>query len=117
MARVPDLWSRVRLPSFLGAVERKSDAKTVHRPYFGQAAWFQKFHSEKVPSVVERYDNEIKRVFGVLESVLAKSPSGYLVGDKATVADLAFITWNKSATTWLEVEGLNFEKDFPLTAK
>jgi len=91
--------------------------RKLYRPYFCQAAWFQKFHSEKIPSAIERYDNETKRVFGVLESVLAKCPSGYLVGDKATVADLAFITWNKSATTWLEVEGLNFEKDFPLTAK
>lgn len=91
--------------------------RKTHSPYFGQAAWFQKFHSEKIPSAIERYDNEIKRVFGVLESVLAERSSEYLVGDKATVADLVFITWNKSATTWLEVGGLNFEQDFPLTAK
>ena len=87
------------------------------RPCFGQAAWFQKSHSEKIPSAIERYDNEIKRAFGVLESVLAKCPSGYLVGDKAAIADLAFITRNKSAGAWLEVEGLDFEKDFPFTAE
>lgn len=60
-------------------------------PYFGQAAWFSAFHPEKVPSAVERYRNEIKRVLGVLESVLSKSE--WLVGDKATAADFAFLTY------------------------
>jgi len=117
MARVPDLRPRVGPPWSARFRTQKADMGKLYRPYFRQAAWFQKFHSEKIPSAIERYDNEIKRVFGILESVLAKCPSGYLVGDKATVADLAFITRNKSATTWLEVEGLNFEKDFPLTAR
>ena len=117
MARIPDLWPRVCHFWSVRPRTQKPDAQKICRPYFGQATWFQKFHSEKIPSAIERYDNEVKRVFGVLESVLVKRPSGFLVGDKATIADLAFITWNKSATTWLEVEGLNFEKDFPLTAK
>jgi glutathione S-transferase len=117
VARVPGFWSRVRPLSSLRSEMQESDRTSHHRPYFGQAAWFRKSHSEKIPSAIERYDNEIKRVFGVLELVLAERPSGYLVGDKATIADLSFITWNNSATNWLEVEGLNFEKDFPLTAK
>jgi len=28
-------------------------------PYFGQAAWFNNFHPEKVPSAVERYQKEV----------------------------------------------------------
>jgi glutathione S-transferase len=66
-------------------------------PYFGQAAWFSLFHSEKLPSAIERYQNEVLRVFGVLESVLSKQQ--YLVGDgsKLTVADLSFIPWNAFA--------------------
>ena len=66
-------------------------------PYFGQAAWFSMFHSEKIPSAIERYKNEIKRVYSVLESVLTKQ--SYLVGkgDKLTVGDLSFVPWNAFA--------------------
>lgn len=66
-------------------------------PYFGQAAWFTLFHSEKVPSAIERYENEILRVYSVLEAVLSKQP--YLVGDgsKLTIGDLSFIPWNAFA--------------------
>lgn len=60
-------------------------------PYFGQAAWFQFFHAEKIPSAVERYQNEIARVNGVLDLYLADHE--WLVGNKLTVADLAFVTW------------------------
>jgi glutathione S-transferase len=83
-------------------------------PYFGQSAWFQKFHPEKLPSAVERYNNEIKRVFGVLDSVLAKQK--YLVGDKVTIADLSFIPWNAGVVTGL-VPDLEFEKNYPALAK
>ena len=60
-------------------------------PYFGQVAWFLFYHPEKVPSALERYRNEIKRVFGVLEAVLSKQE--WLVGGKATVADISFISY------------------------
>ena len=59
-------------------------------PYFGQAAWFWRWHPEKVPSAVERYVKEIRRVLGVLDSVLKKQD--WLVGNKLSVADMAFIT-------------------------
>ncbi|KAF2183919.1 glutathione S-transferase [Zopfia rhizophila CBS 207.26] len=64
-------------------------------PYFGQAAWFNLFHHEKLPSAVDRYMDEINRVVGVLDGVLAKSKSGWLVGDKCTYADLIFVPWNE----------------------
>ena len=72
---------------------------TGQGPYYGQAVWFTKFHGEKVPSAVERYTKEINRVTGVLEGHLAaqKVASGndgpWLVGDKFSYADLAFIPW------------------------
>ncbi|KIW13826.1 hypothetical protein PV08_06606 [Exophiala spinifera] len=69
-------------------------------PYFGQYAWFKKFHSEKVPSAQQRYQNEIQRVSGVLEGVLKaeKEKQGggdgpWLVGNKYSYADLAFLSW------------------------
>lgn len=61
------------------------------RPYFGQAVWFMKYHQEKLPSAIERYQKEILRVLGVLESVLSKQE--WLVGGKLTVADISFITY------------------------
>lgn len=49
------------------------------------------FHHEKIPSAVERYKNEIERVFGVLDSVLSKQE--WLVAGKPTVADFAFVQY------------------------
>ncbi|EEQ83278.1 hypothetical protein RJZ56_004404 [Blastomyces dermatitidis] len=76
-------------------------------PYFGQASWFQNYHPEKLPSAIARYENEVKRVCGVLDGWLAGklgvewSEDGregkerhYLVGDKCSFADLAFIPWH-----------------------
>ena len=61
-------------------------------PYFGQASWFINFHPEKIPSVIERYEKEAARVFGVLE--MALEGKEYLVDDRLTYADLSFIMWN-----------------------
>ncbi|KAI0659291.1 glutathione S-transferase C-terminal-like protein [Cubamyces menziesii] len=82
-------------------------------PYFGQAFWFKYIHSEQIPSAIERYQKEILRVFGVLESVL--SSQAWLVGGKPTVADLSFITWNEPAINVVlqGVEGVDVEKQFP----
>ena len=70
---------------------RASDGLFYDRPYFGQAGWFKLFHPEKVPSALERYQKEILRVWGVLESVLSERE--WLVGDKCTIADLSFIAY------------------------
>jgi len=76
--------------------------------------WFEKSHPEKVPSAVERYNNEIKRVFGVLDAVLSKQK--YLVGDKVTIADLSFIPWNAGVITWL-LPDLDIENNYPGLAR
>ena len=47
------------------------------------------FHPEPAPGARERYQKEILRVWGVLESVLKNRE--WLVGDKCTIADLSFI--------------------------
>ncbi|THH33254.1 hypothetical protein EUX98_g909 [Antrodiella citrinella] len=83
-------------------------------PYFGQAAWFSNFHPEKIPSAIERYQSEIKRVLGVLEIVLSKQE--WLAAGKFTIADLSFVSWNTGAAH-LAGEGFNFEKEFPATYK
>lgn len=58
-------------------------------PYFGQATWFLWYHPEKVPSALERYRDEIKRVYGVLEGRLSQQE--YMVGGKLSIVDLAFV--------------------------
>ncbi|GJE90989.1 glutathione S-transferase [Phanerochaete sordida] len=83
-------------------------------PYFGQIAWFIMMHPEKVPSVIERYRNEVRRVLGVLESVLSKQE--WLVAGKPTVADFTFLPWNDIAEARL-FESFDFAKEFPATAK
>ena len=84
-------------------------------PYFGQAIWFMKYHPERVPSAVERYQKEVLRVFSVLDGVLAKAPGGYLVGGKLTIADLSFIPWNRGAVLLIlkGLEGVDVEKQYP----
>ncbi len=80
-------------------------------PYFGQAAWFTHFHPEKVPSAVTRYRNEIKRVTMVLDKVLADRE--YLVGDKCTYADLAFVPWYIAVPYAFAGEEVDLAKEFP----
>ncbi|KAL8823874.1 MAG: hypothetical protein Q9191_005478 [Dirinaria sp. TL-2023a] len=64
-------------------------------PYFGQLAWFARFHKPTVPSATERYANEMERIFGVLDRSLTHRQ--WLVGDKCTYADLSFVTWSHNA--------------------
>jgi len=64
-------------------------------PYFGQFAWFSFLHPEKLPSAIERYANEIKRIIGVIDTHLTKHNQQWLVGDKCTYADLSFVPWNQ----------------------
>ncbi|KAG0141520.1 hypothetical protein CROQUDRAFT_663736 [Cronartium quercuum f. sp. fusiforme G11] len=83
-------------------------------PYFGQAVWFKNYHSEKIPSAIERYENEIKRVFGVLDSVLSKQE--WLVGGKYTIADLSFVTWHNFGA-YKVLEGFDVAKQYPALDK
>ncbi|KAF3064486.1 Glutathione S-transferase 1 [Daldinia childiae] len=62
-------------------------------PYWGTAGWFRNNHSEKFPSAIERYANQVTRVLGVLDGWLEGKQ--WLVGDKMTYADMAFVPWNE----------------------
>lgn len=80
-------------------------------PYFGQAVWFLKFHSETVVSAQERYINEIKRVTGVLESILKGKE--FLVGGKLSYADVAFLPWYSLVESPLLGGKVDLAKDYP----
>jgi len=62
-------------------------------PMQGQANHFTRYAPEKIQYGINRYQNETRRLYGVLEKQLSKSTSGYLVGDKCTVADIACWGW------------------------
>lgn len=80
-------------------------------PYFGQATWFGKFHHEKLPSAIERYQNEAKRVTMVMNNWL--DGKEYLVGDKCTYADLSFITWFVLLPMLLQGQDVDLAKEYP----
>jgi glutathione S-transferase len=62
-------------------------------PYFGQAAHFNVLHPTRIPSVMARYNAEMRRILGVLDGALEARE--WLVGDKCTYADLSFALWNE----------------------
>ncbi|CAG8983791.1 hypothetical protein HYALB_00006756 [Hymenoscyphus albidus] len=66
-------------------------------PMQGQANHFSRYAPERIEYGVKRYTNETRRLYGVLDTHLAKSTSGYLVGDKCTIADIAHWGWVTAA--------------------
>lgn len=79
-------------------------------PYFWQALWFSIYHHEKVPSAVDRYVNEIRRVSGILSRVLQNKE--FLVGDKFSYADVAFVAGYD--IMFLFTDKINLETDLPV---
>jgi len=59
-------------------------------PMQGQANVFHRYFPEKLPAVIDRYQNEVRRLYGVLEARLATRP--YLC-DEYSIADIACWTW------------------------
>ena len=79
----------VKRKPLIDAVSIPRNRLVIYRPYMGQYYWFSKRHAENIPSAIERYKNEAFRVFGVLDNILSKQE--WLVGNKMTIADLAFV--------------------------
>jgi glutathione S-transferase len=77
-------------------------------PMQGQANHFVRYAPEKIEYGQKRYTNETRRLYQVLDTQLAGSTSGFLVGDRLTVADIATWGW-VAAAGWAGVE-IN---DFP----
>ena len=60
-------------------------------PMFGQHGHFHHYAPEKVPYAMNRYANEVRRLYGVLEKRLAEAP--YLAGEEYSIADIATWPW------------------------
>ncbi|ODQ50804.1 putative glutathione S-transferase [Saitoella complicata NRRL Y-17804] len=78
-------------------------------PMQGQANHFYRYAPEKIEYGINRYINETKRLYSVLEDRLAKNPSGWLVGDRMTIADIACFSWVNWAF-WAGVDSTEFKK-------
>ena len=72
-------------------------------PMQGQANHFFRYAPEKIEYGISRYQNETRRLYGVLDKHLATSSSGYLVGDRCTIADIAHWGW-VAAAGWAGVD-------------
>jgi GST-like protein len=60
-------------------------------PMLGQAHHFRLYAPEKIPYAVERYTNEARRLYGVIDRRLAQSP--WLGGAEYSIADIATFPW------------------------
>lgn len=72
-------------------------------PMQGQANHFVRYAPERIEYGVNRYTNETRRLYGVLDKHLAKSKSGYLVGDHVTIADISHWGW-VAAAGWAGID-------------
>lgn len=75
-------------------------------PMLGQAHHFRLYAPQKIPYAIERYANEARRLYGVMDKRLAKSK--YLGGPAYSIADIAVFPWLRS---WKN-QGIDWN-DFP----
>ncbi|CAB4253848.1 similar to Saccharomyces cerevisiae YNL229C URE2 Nitrogen catabolite repression transcriptional regulator that acts by inhibition of GLN3 transcription in good nitrogen source [Maudiozyma barnettii] len=110
-----------------------------HAPMIGQALHFKYFHTQKIQSAIDRYTNEVRRVYSVIEMALAERREAlimefdsenaqayslgttqmsqskfseypvWLVGDQLTIADVCFVPWNNV----VDRVGINIKTEFP----
>jgi len=63
-------------------------------PMLGQAHHFRMYAPEKIGYAIDRYTNEARRLYGVIDKRLAESE--WLGGDDYSIADIATFPWLRS---------------------
>ena len=63
-------------------------------PMLGQAHHFRLYAPEKIDYAIQRYSNEAKRLYGVLDTQLSRN--AYIAGAEYTIADIAIWPWVRS---------------------
>jgi len=63
-------------------------------PMLGQAHHFRIYAPEKIEYAVNRYSNEAKRLYGVMDTQLGVTR--YLAGNDYSIADIATFPWTRS---------------------
>ena len=77
-------------------------------PMLGQAHHFRLYAPEKIAYAIERYTNEARRLYGVMDRRIAKSR--YIGGPEYSIADIAIFPWLRSwknqGIDWVEFPNL-----------
>ncbi|KAF9741959.1 Disulfide-bond oxidoreductase YfcG 2 [Paraphaeosphaeria minitans] len=74
-------------------------------PMQGQANHFTRYAPEHIEYGVNRYQNETRRLYGVLNSHLSEKKIPYLTGEKCTIADTDIAHWGWiAAAGWCGVD-------------
>jgi len=63
-------------------------------PMAGQNHHFSIYAPEKIPYAIDRYSNEARRLYGVMNRQLARNK--YIAGPEYTIADIAIFPWLRS---------------------
>jgi GST-like protein len=63
-------------------------------PMLGQTHHFRVYAAEKIPYAVNRYTNETKRIYGVMDKQLATHK--FIAGNIYSIADIAIFPWLRS---------------------
>jgi GSH-dependent disulfide-bond oxidoreductase len=63
-------------------------------PMLGQVHHFRLYAPEKIAYAVDRYSNEARRIYGVIDRRLGASR--YIAADEYTIADIAIFPWLRS---------------------
>ncbi|MGH6627081.1 MAG: glutathione S-transferase family protein [Burkholderiaceae bacterium] len=79
-------------------------------PMLGQAHHFRMYAPEKIRYAIDRYSNEAKRLYGVIDKQLSKHR--YIAGSQYSIADIAIFPWLRS---W-ENQGITLT-DYPYLKK
>ncbi|MFM7699083.1 MAG: glutathione S-transferase C-terminal domain-containing protein [Limnohabitans sp.] len=75
-------------------------------PMLGQNHHFRIYSPEKIPYAIDRYTNEAKRLYGVMDKQLALGK--YIAGNSYSIADMAIYPWLRN---WKN-QGIDWA-DFP----
>ena len=76
-------------------------------PMLGQAHHFRIYAPEKIPYAVDRYTNEARRLYGVMNGQIQRT-GAYIAGPDYSIADIAIFPWLRS---W-QNQGIDWA-DFP----
>ena len=79
-------------------------------PMLGQNHHFRTYAPEKLPYAIDRYTNEAKRIYGVIDRQLATHP--FIAGKAYSIADMAIYPWLRN---W-QAQGMELT-DYPALKK
>ncbi|QIW98687.1 hypothetical protein AMS68_004205 [Peltaster fructicola] len=72
-------------------------------PMQGQANHFFRYSGQPIQYAIDRYQGEVRRLYGIVDKHLKDSASLYLVGDKCTIADISLWGW-VTVARWAGIE-------------